>query len=215
MTVRILIVDDHGIVREGLRALLESNSGIEVVGDTDNGLDAVRIARKLEPDVVLMDTSMPVMNGIEATRAIVTQNPKTKIIGLSAANDKKQIFEFLKAGAKGYVNKLSFAAELMQAVEIVGSGRVYISPEIGQIILDSFTDEPVSEETGIRAILSNREITVLQLLAEGFSSKDTADKLNISVKTVGNHKEQLKKKLGLSSVAELTKCAIRENLTEL
>jgi len=215
LSVSVLIVDDHGIVREGLRALLESKPGIDVVGDTDNGLEAVRMARKLEPDVVLMDTSMPVMNGIEATRAIVTQNPDTKIIGLSAGNDKKQIFDFLKAGAKGYVNKLSFAAELMQAVDIVGSGRVYISPEIGQIILDSFTEEQTSNNTGIRDILSTREITVLQLLAEGYSSKETADKLNISVKTVGNHKEQLKKKLGLTSVAELTKCAIKENLTEL
>lgn len=215
MPVSILIVDDHGIVREGLRALLESNPNITVVGDTDNGLDAVRMARNLEPDIVLMDTSMPVMNGIEATRAITSQRSRTKIIGLSAANDKKQIFEFLKAGAKGYVNKLSFAAELMQAVDIVGSGRVYISPEVGQIILDSFTDEQVPENDGIRSLLSNREISVLQLLAEGYSSKDTAEKLNISIKTVANHKEQLKKKLGVSSVAGLTKYAIRENLTEL
>lgn len=215
MSIKVLIVDDHGIVRDGLRALLQGNPGMDVVGDASNGLEAIKNVRNLEPDVVLMDASMPVMNGIEATRKICTTRSKSKIIGLSAADDKSQIIEMMKAGARGYVNKLSFAAELVQAVEIVSSNRVYISPEIGHIILDSFSEKTKPTEHSMRSTLSAREISVLQLLSEGYTTKETGEKLNISVKTVGNHRDQIKNKLNIHSIAGLTKYALREKLTEL
>ena len=215
MAVRILIADDHKIVREGLRALIEKHEKMEVVAEAETGLDAVRLTRKLEPDVVIMDLGMPQMNGIEATREITASNRRIKVIALSMHSDKRFVLQMLKAGASGYLLKDSAFEELITAVKTVTSNQSYLSPKITDVVLKEYLQTVSRGDASVFSVLTHREREVLQMLAEGRSTKEIAASLNVSVKTVETHRQQIMDRLKIRSVAELTKYAIREGLTSL
>lgn len=220
--MRILLADDHGLVREGLSALLERH-GFEVVGEAANGRDVVRLFAEVRPDVLIMDVSMPELNGIDATRQIVAAYPKAKIIGLSMNSDRRQVLAMLTSGASAYLLKDSAAEELIRAVNEVASGHKYVSPTIAGVLIEHLSNSRPSEPPAApsrapdseRSLLSQREREVLQLVAEGDSSKEIAAKLAIAVATVETHRRQIAEKLGLRTVAELTKYAVREGITSL
>jgi two-component system response regulator NreC len=213
MGVRIVLADDHEILREGLRSLLEKNKDLKVVAEAENGREALRHALQCAPDVVVMDVSMPDLNGIEATRAIVGNEARVKVIGLSMHADKRFVSKMLQAGAVGYVLKDSAFQELSEAIETVLQDRVYLSPRLTQQVIKDYIRR-LSEEDNPYA-LTPRESEVLQLIAEGRTTKQIADQLNVSVKTVETHRQQLMNKLNIHSIAELTKFAVREGLTSV
>jgi DNA-binding NarL/FixJ family response regulator len=213
MGVRVLLVDDHRMMREGLRAILERSPLVEGVHDAENGRSAVEMVETVQPNVVVMDVGMPELNGVEATRQLKAAHPKVQVIGLSMYADKRYVVGMLDAGASGYVLKGGAAAELVEAINAVSQGKTYLSPEIANLVVEGFLNrqDPVNHpET---AALGNREREVLQLLAEGFSSKEIGVKLDISSVTVETHRRNIMKKLGLHTVAELTKYAVREGIT--
>lgn len=216
MTTRILLADDHSIVREGLRLLLERDGDMEVVAEAEDGREAVRLAIEMSPHVVIMDIGMPELNGIEATRKIADERPTTKVIVLSMHCDKRYVAAALKAGAAGYIWKNGCYKDLRSAVQSVMNGQRYLSPAIATSVVDDYVDR-LSQESNLTSTvaLSPREREVLQLLAEGLSSKEIASKLELSSKTVDVHRKQIMDKLGIHSVAELTKFAIREGITPL
>lgn len=215
MSIKTIIVDDHKIVREGLRLILEKEADIEVIAEADNGRVAVQLARKLLPEVVLMDLTMPEMNGIEATRRIIAETPVCRVLALSMQTEKRYVLEMLDAGAKGYLLKDCASEELVGAIRTVAGGDVYLSPRIAGMIVKDYLGKLSSDFDAPAALLTVRERQVLQLLAEGNSTKETAYILKVSVKTIETHRTQLMKKLNIFSVAELTKFAIREGLTTL
>jgi len=215
MSIRIIIADDHNVIREGLRALIETKEDMEVVGEAANGREAVEITLRLEPDVVIMDVGMPELNGIEATRQIAKACPKTRLLALSMNSDQRFVSEMLRAGASAYLIKTCDFEELIKAIECVMSGRKYLSPDITSAVVDEYLRRAPSEEDGPTAVLSPKEREVLQLLAEGNNVKQIAHKLHVSTKTVHTHRQHIMDKLDLSSVADLTKYAIREGLTSL
>jgi len=211
--VRVLIVDDHAMFRSGLRALLEMEPGLKVVGEASNGRDAVRAAKDAAPDVVVMDVRLPDLNGIDTTRQILGVRPEVKVIGLSANTDERSIMEMMRAGAAGYVAKDSAYEELVSAVRSVMKNQAYYSPNvIRSVAQDVGGVERGGVETAFSR-LSPREREVLQLIAEGKSTKEVAARLDVSIKTAETHRRNLMEKLQVDSVAELTKCAIREGLT--
>jgi two-component system response regulator NreC len=210
--MRILLVDDHKMLRDGLRAIL-LEEGLEVVGEADNGHDAIALAHSLKPDVVVMDISMPGLNGVDATRRLTDELPEVKVIGLSMNSDRRYVLAMFKAGAKGYLLKNSASEELISAISAVTRGLTYVSPAIAEVVVSSSTAPPTGLITG--KPLSQREREVLQLLAEGLSSKEIATRLNLAVPTVETHRRQIADKLGLRTIAELTKYAIREGLTSV
>lgn len=215
MAVRVVLVDDHRIMREGLRALLEKEADMDIVAEADNGRTAVELARTLKPDVVVMDLSMPHLNGIEATRQITASQTDVRVLALSMHSDKRFLDGALKAGASGYLLKDCALDELVRAIRTVVAGQVYLSPEVAGVVIEGYMNRlPATEVTKGRA-LTARECEVLQLIAEGRSAKDIASALSVSVKTVETHRQQVMSKLGMHSVAELTKHAIREGLTPL
>jgi DNA-binding NarL/FixJ family response regulator len=214
MTMRILIADDHRIMREGLRVLLEAQRGITVVAEAENGRSAIRLAQELQPDVVVMDISMEDLNGIEATRRIVAAVPNVRILALSIHADRRFVLEMFRAGAAGYLLKDCAFDELIRAIRAVRQGHAYLTPKIAGIVVGEFVRDLVTEPPQA-AELTAREREVLQLMAEGKNTKEIADRLGISVKTVETFRRQLMIKLDLNSVAELTKYAIREGLTSL
>jgi DNA-binding NarL/FixJ family response regulator len=215
MTTRILLADDHRIMREGLRALIAGLRGLEVVGETGDGRSAVKLAGELMPDVVIMDIGMPDLNGVEAARRIKAQIPGVRVIALSMHADVRYVSAMLKAGASGYLLKDSAFEELALAIQTVISNKVYLSPGISDVVVKDYLGQ-LSGAGAIRcAALTAREREVLQLVAEGHSTKEIASRLNVSLKTADTHRQQIMNKLGLHSVAELTKYAIREGLTKL
>ncbi len=213
MSVRILLADDHKILREGLIALLERQPGLKVVGEAENGRSALRLAKELSPDVVIMDISMPDLNGIEATRQIVTEVPGAKVIALSMHCDRHFVRGMLKAGASGYLLKHSASQELIKAIQLVLTNRVYLSPDITGIVVENF--KRPEKDTSIFTVLSPREREVLQLFAEGKSPRQIAATLHLGLKTVEAYRRQMIDKLGFKSFAELVKYAIREGLASL
>jgi two-component system, NarL family, response regulator NreC len=213
MSVRILLADDHRILREGLAALLEKQPDFAVVGQADNGRAAVRLARELSPDVVIMDISMPDLNGIEATRQILAEVAGAKVIALSMHSDRHFVRGMLKAGASGYLLKHSASQELIKAIQLVLSGRVYLSPDIAGIVVEEY--KKPEQDASIFAILTPRELEVLQLLAEGKSPREISDALLLGVKTIEAYRRQIADKLGFKNFAELVKYAIREGLVSL
>ena len=214
--IRVLLADDHKIMREGLRSLIKDEGNLTVVGEARNGNETVEMARSAGPHVVIMDIAMPDLNGIEATRKILKDNPATKIIGLSGHPDQRYVREMLKAGASGYILKDTAYEELIRALKEVMNGRTYLSPEVTRGVVDSFVRANSSQEANPAfAILSDREREVLQLLAEGMTTKEMADSLSVSVKTIETHRRNIMEKLNLHSVAELTKYAIREGVTSI
>jgi two-component system response regulator NreC len=210
--VTILLVDDHKMMRDGLRAILEQ-AGLNVAGEAANGHEAVALAKRLQPRIVVMDISMPELNGIDATRRIVMELPGTKVIALSMNADRRYVIAMFQAGAVGYLLKNSASEELITAVRAVERDLTYVSPAIGAIVVDNL----IAAVPGTQAQrpLSPREREVLQLLAEGKTSKDIAARLHLSVPTVETHRRQLMDKLGLRTIAELTKYAIREGITSV
>jgi len=214
MALRILLVDDHQIVRQGLRTLLDKEPDMEVAAEAEDGRAAVRLAREVSPQVVIMDVAMPDLNGIEATRQIVAESPGIKVIALSMHADRRFVSNMLKAGASGYLLKDSAFEELARAIRTVVADKVYLSPEVSDIVVKDYVKGP-QEEASAYSLLTPREREVLQLLAEGKSTREIADRLHVSVKTVETHRQQLMAKLELRSVAELTKYAIREGLSSL
>ncbi len=216
MPTTILLVDDHQMVCEGLRVLLEQHPDMRVVAEADDGRDAVQLAKRHQPDIVVMDVGLPDLNGIDATRQILARTPQTKVIALSVHSDKRYIVEMFKAGASGYLLKNCASEELVRAIEAVMTGQSFISPGITHVVLDQALrrDAGSSNPTAYSAI-TPREREVLQLLAEGHTSKLIASELGMSVRTVETHRRDIMRKLDIHSVAELTKYAIREGLTTL
>jgi len=215
VVIRILLVDDHKIFREGLRSLLAESHDIEVIGEADNGRTALELLKKLDPDIVVTDISMPDMNGIEATRQILKRKPSIKIIALSMHSDGKFISNILKAGASGYLLKDCAAEELYNAIHQVYKNNVYLSPNITGIVIDDYIRSKKDIGSMEQPKLTTREREVLQLLAEGKSTSRIADTLYVSVKTIETHRSHIMEKLELRSIAELTKYAIKEGLTSL
>jgi DNA-binding NarL/FixJ family response regulator len=215
VTTRIILADDHGIMREGLRALLEKQSGIEVIAEADNGRTTVELSRELKPDVVIIDIAMPDLNGIEATRQIVAESPGVKVIALSMHSDRKFVREMLSAGASGYMLKDSAFEELDKAVSTVNDNKTYLSPGIAETVVKDYLGKIVTDNSAASIALTNREREVLQLFAEGKTTKQIASLLFLSIKTIETHRKQIMGKLGLNGIAELTKYAIREGLTSL
>jgi DNA-binding NarL/FixJ family response regulator len=215
MSISILIADDHQIVRSGLRNLFENEADMEVVAEAEDGRAAVRMARDFSPNVVVMDIGMPQLNGVEATRQIKAQSPGAKVITLSENSDRQFVSEALKAGAFGCLPKAVGFEELTSAVRAVASGNVYLSPSVANVVISDYVRNGESRPSTAYTVLSPREREVLQLMAEGKSTKEVAGNLKVSVKTVETHRAKLMDKLNLHSVAELTKYAIREGLTSL
>ena len=215
MSIRILLVDDHRIVREGLRALLECESGFEVVGEAADGRTALGMIRTLSPNVVVMDIEMPDLNGIEATRQIKNEHERVKVVALSTHFDRRYVSHVLDAGASAYVPKMDAHDELVRAVRAVSAGRTYLSPEVAGFVLERFTHDKEGGDDSAYSRLSAREREVLQLLAEGKSSPATAKVMHISIKTVETHRRNIVQKLNVHGTAELTKYAVREGLTSL
>ncbi|MCK9375707.1 MAG: response regulator transcription factor [Syntrophobacterales bacterium] len=215
MITRILIADDHQIVRQGLRFLLEKEPDMKVVAEAEDGRMTVRLTRELNPGVIIMDVAMPDLNGIEATRQIITEFPTTKVIALSMYADRRFVVNMLKAGASAYLLKDCAFEELTRAIRVVLAHKTYLSPGVTDILVkDCKLGTPPSEVSAF-GVLTPREREVLQLMSEGRSTTKIADHLHVSVKTVESHRQQLMQKLNLHSVAELTKYAIREGLTSL
>jgi len=215
MTVKILIADDHQIVRQGLRFLLEKEVDLKVVAEADDGRTTVRLARELNPGVIIMDVAMPDLNGIEATRQIIAESPATKVIALSMYADRRFVINMLKAGASGYLLKDCAFEELTRAIRVVLLHKTYLSPGVTDILVKDCKSGAPENEISAFGLLTSREREVLQLMSEGNSTAKIADNLHVSVKTVESHRQQLMQKLNLRSVAELTKYAIREGLTSL
>jgi DNA-binding NarL/FixJ family response regulator len=215
MSIRILLADDHKIMTEGLRALLEKQPDMEVIADAEDGQTAVQVAQKLKPDVAIIDITLPALNGIEVTRIISALVPGIKVIGFSMHSNRRYVIEILKAGALGYVLKECAFEELVQAIRAVLANRTYLSPKIADIVIKEYVGLSPKTEFSVYSILTSRERQVLQLLAEGKTTKKTASRLYVSIKTVETHRQRIMDKLNLHTVAELTKYAIREGLTSL
>ena len=215
MSIKIILADDHKIMRDGLRSLIEKQSDMTVVGEADNGRIALQLCQKLQPDIVVMDIGMPDLNGIEATSQIIGSKIATKVIALSMYSDKSFVSKMLMAGASGYLLKDCAVDELILAIKTVIENKVYISPAVaGTVIAEYKRYCPVTEELEAPT-LTTREKEVLQLMAEGISTKKIASHLNVSIKTVETYRQQIMRKLNLFTVAELTKYAIREGITEV
>ena len=215
MTIKILLADDHKIILDGLRSLLEKSPSCSVVGTAADGLAAVRLARDAAPDLEIIDVSMPGLNGIEATRRILEAAPRTRVIVLSMHADGRYIAEALKSGALGYLLKESAFQELSAAIPEVMAGRTFLSRTITDIVVKDYLRHLERQGSGVFSILTPREREVLQLLAEGLATKEIAARLSISAKTVETRRGQIMEKLDIHSVAELTKYAIREGITSL
>lgn len=215
MNARILIADDHDLFREGLRSLIERQHDLHIVAEAENGNSAVDYARRLTPDIAIIDIAMPGMNGIEATRYIIADSPHTKVIALSMHAEKRFLVEMFKSGARAYILKNSAFSELISAIHTVNSGQLYVSPKLAGLFVKDCLGQFKFDDQSAFSMLTIREREVLQLLAEGNSSKEIATKLALSVYTTESYRKQLMSKLDLHSVAELTRYAIREGLTPL
>lgn len=213
MTLRILLVDDHELMRDGLRSILEREPGVEVAGEAASGREAVQRARSLAPDLVVMDVVMKDLNGIEATRQIRAECPRAKVLALSSHSDRRYVNAILEAGASGYVLKANAYDDLRRALAAVQRGNTYLSPDVTGAVIDASL-HPRGEESG-GAALSPREREVIQLLAEGLTSPEIGRRLGVATHTVETHRRNVMRKLDIHSVADLTKYAVREGLTPL
>jgi two-component system response regulator NreC len=213
---KVLLVEDHVIVRQGIKALFSDEPDLEIVGEADDGRAALQSVSELEPDVVLMDISMPGLNGIEATRQIRQNHPEVKVVVLSMHSNEEYVFQVLRAGASGYVLKQSDSSEVLTAIRAALAGGSFLSPPISRTVIDDYVRR--AEARGgdeDLELLTSREREVLQLLAEGLSNREIAEQLNISIKTVETHRSNMMGKLGVSSKTELVKYALRKGWASL
>jgi DNA-binding NarL/FixJ family response regulator len=213
MTMKILLVDDHEIMREGICALLRKHPEMEVIGQAADGRMAVDMVRQLRPDVVVMDIGMPNLNGIEATRQMTAENPHLKIMALSTHSDGSVVAKMIKAGATGYMLKESAFSELLDGLRTMAEGKTYLCSKISKVVFADYINLLTNPRAEALDGLTCREREVLQLVAEGHTTKDIAKALHLSPKTVDSHREHIMEKLGVRNVAGLTKYAIREGLT--
>jgi two-component system, NarL family, response regulator NreC len=224
--IRIVLVDDHDIVRTGLKSFLETQEGFQIVGEAGSGSQAIQVSQAICPDVVVMDITMPGMDGLEATRQLKVLCPQVQILALTVHEDKQYFFEMLAVGATGYVTKQAAADELVAAIHAVAQGNVYLQPTLARWLLDDYRrlsdqdyfQEPVptdESELSEEKILSKRERQVLELVAEGRTTPQISELLGISPKTVARHRERIMNKLNLHSAAELVRFAIRKGLIEI
>jgi len=213
--IAVLLVDDHTVVRQGLRALISAEEDIEVIGEAENGRQAVMLARKTPPDVVVMDVAMPLLNGLEATRQILKILPNTKVLVLSSYSDEDCVQQLMDAGATGYLIKQTAANDLLKAIREVHRGNAFFSPAIAKRLRDQCREAFTSGQSARKTVvLTSREAEVLQLIAEGFSNKQIAAELAISIKTVEKHRQQVMNKLNIHDVAGLTRYAISKGIVE-
>jgi DNA-binding NarL/FixJ family response regulator len=215
MPLNILLADDHAIVRAGLRALMEQEEDLTVVAEAGTGVRALELARELRPEVIVMDITMPDMNGIDATRLITRELPQVRVLALSMESDRRFVVEALRAGASGYLLKDALFAELATAVRSVAADQTYLGARISEIIIKDYLQRIPTDADASSEMLTPHEREVLQLIADGMNSKEIAYAFDVSVKTVENQRHTLMKKLGLYSIAKLTKYAVREGLTTL
>lgn len=214
MITKILIADDHGILRQGISSLIEKHADMQVVGEADNGLMAVEMTRKLRPNVVVMDVSMPVLNGIEATRQIKSELPDIKVLALSVHAEKEFVLDTIKAGVSGYMLKECVFDDLVHAIKVIVTGQAYLSPKIASIILNGIVKDGVLKVVASnRVILTLREDQVLQLLTKGESAKQIALELGLNTKSVEAIRRHIMEKTKIDNLVDLTKYAIREGLT--
>src|SRR5437016_9280530 len=208
--IRILLADDHAMVRKGFRLILEAQAEMEIVGEAGNGREAVELAESLRPDVIVMDVAMPELNGIEAARRVVAALPHARVIALSMHKDSVYVREILRAGARGYLLKDSGAEDLVRAVRAVAGGESWLSPAVSNAVLDDYR----KHVTNPIDLLTSREREVLQMLAEGKTNKEIATVLNLSVYTVDAHRGRIMEKLNLHSISELVRFAVRNGLID-
>jgi len=214
MTIKVLLADDHGILRQGIRALVEKHGDIEVVGQAGNGLMAVEMTRQLHPDIVIMDVTMPVLNGIEATRQIKSELPEVKVLALSVHANREFVLDMVRAGASGYMLKECVLDDLIQAINTVVAGQAYLSPQIASIVLESITKDGIfTVDNRLSETLTPRERQVLQLLVGGVSAKQIALQLGLSTKTIEAIRRRIMEEIKVDNLPDLTKYAIREGLT--
>jgi two-component system, NarL family, response regulator NreC len=214
MSIKIILADDHAMLRHGLSKSFQNEKDMEVIAQAKDGRTTVELVKELSPNVVIMDIGMPDLNGIEATRQIVKENSKVKVIALSMHSSKNFIIEMFKAGASGYLLKDCEFDELVNAIRLVVNNKKYISPAISDVVVDNYMQQSGNEKGTAFSILSQREREVLQLLTEGKATKQIAKRLHISAKTVEVHRLNLMSKLKIDSIAQLTKYAIQEGLTQ-
>jgi len=211
--IRILLADDHAVIRSGLRALLQQQTDFQVVGEANDGREAVALAESLHPDVVVMDLTMPILNGTEASRQIAAKFPEAAVIILTMHSDEAYVLRALKAGAKGYLLKESAESDLIQAIRAVRQGKSYFSPAVSRVLVEDYVrqlqDKDIEDSYDL---LTSRERELLQLIAEGKSNKDVANLLNLSVYTVETHRGNIMNKLNLHSVPELILYAVRKGI---
>ena len=216
MTIRVLLVDDHAMLRDGLRALLESHKDIEVVGEADNGLTAIDLVRELLPDIVVMDVAMPIMNGVEATRRIKKLHPACQVLVLTQYDHREYVLPLLEAGTDGYILKKSAGEQLVTAIRAVCAGKSILDPTVARTVIEAYVGSrsPSSRDDSSEP-LTDREREVLILIAEGYTNREVAHVLHISPKTVDVHRTNIMQKLGLHNRTELIKYAIRKGLVNI
>ena len=215
MLTRVVLADDHAILRDGLRGIIEAEADLKVVGEASNGRQAIEMVAELCPDIVVMDIGMPDMNGVEAAGRIHAIDDKIKVIALSMFNEKQFVLAMLDAGACAYVTKSSASGELVRAIRAAQKNQKYLSADVASVVVDAYTSRAVPSPGTARSLLTGREREVLQMLAEGKSSRELAKVLHISESTADVHRRNIMKKLDLHTIAELTKFAVREGLTSV
>jgi two-component system response regulator NreC len=214
--IRVVLADDHRMMREGIRALLERQKDIEVVGEAADGREAVRLATQLSPDMVVMDVSMPLLNGIEATRQIRRDCPGVSVLILTVHESEEYVAQLLAAGADGYIIKRAAGDELISAIRAVNQGEAFLYPSVARVVIEDYVRRlKDGEGLGVQDVLTGREREVLQLIAEGYTNREIADLLHVSIKTVQNHRSKIMNKLDLHDRGELIKYAIQQGIIHL
>ncbi|MEX1017760.1 MAG: response regulator transcription factor [Phycisphaeraceae bacterium] len=215
MNTRLVLVEDHGMIREGLRVLLDAQPEMEVVGEAADGREAVKLAQRLKPDVVIMDVSLPQLNGIEATRQIIAASSRVKVLALADESTNRTVGEMFQAGASGYLLKSAPFEELIRALASIATGGTYLGDRVAEFVVQHYLRRDGNGNGAGHAALTPREREVLQLFAEGYAPREIAAQLQISVKTIDTHRHQIMKKCRFRGIADLTRYALREGLTSL